>query len=269
MRLFVLNSATSSDFAYLEVDIYKEEHEFVPSDTARKASVFFLRAARHMESVKHVLQNRELEPQSRVVAAQIDQLLYEGECLDASMLRWSKAEPGWDMMPILGNRKATMWALYPFHAKFYFYSFWVFLYWLRFLIARVKLYETLIELVKAKKGTALDGDVNAIRMRHLDEKIGTFARIIQSTADDLIGLTAYALGDVSNTGHFLSAPSGVHPGGGWNEVNVVAAMQLVIPFKVLQRSQYALPEQKGAIDLAITHIADGFRRQPILPEYVK
>lgn len=271
MRLFALNSVTSSDFEYLEVDVYKDEHEFVPSETANRASDFFRKAAQHMETTKYALQKLALQPQSQDVLAEIDQLLYEGECLDAGMLMWSKAEPGWDMMPIhqSTHNSGTMWALYPFHARYYFYSFWVYLYWLRFLIARIKLYETLIEIVKVKHRLAVGAGINYSRLTHLDKKVDAFTRIIQKTADDLIGLTAYALGDVSNTGSFLSTPSGLNPGGGWQEVNVVAAMQLVIPFKVLQRSPYALPAQKGAIDLAITHLADGFRRHPINPDMMR
>lgn len=269
MRLFVLNSVTSSDFECLEVDCYKDEHEFVPSATANRASAFFRKAAQHMENTKLAFRQLKVQPGSQHVIAEIDQLLYEGECLDAGMLMWSKAEPGWDMMPVHGSTRGTMWALYPFHARYYFYSFWVFLYWLRFLIARVKLYETLIEIVKVKQRLAYAAGIDYTRLAHLDKKIDTFTRIIQKTADDLIGLTAYALGDVSNTGSFLSTPSGLNPGGGWHEVNVVAAMQLVIPFKVLQRSPYALPEHKGAIDLAIAHLADGFRRQPINPDMMR
>lgn len=269
MRLFILNSVTSSDFNHLEIDAYKDEHEFVPSETANKASAFFNNAANHMEAAKYTVQKFELQPQSRDLAAELDQLIYEGECLDAGMLRWSKQEPGWDMMPVQGDLRGTMWSLYPFHAKYHFYSFWVFLYWLRFLSARIKLYETLIELIKVKKRISISNGVDPSKLSHLDAKIDSFIRIIQRTADDLIGLTAYALGDVTNTGHFLSSPSGCNPGGGWYEVNAVAAMQLVVPFKVLQRSPYALPEQKGAIDLAISHIADGFRRQPIIPEFCR
>lgn len=269
MRLFVLNSVTSSDFDYLEVDIYKDENEFVPSHTANIATAFFHKVARHLEATKYALQKFGLQPHSRDLAVELDQLLYEGECLDAGMLRWSKQEPGWDMMQVQGNVRGTMWALYPFHAQYYFYSFWVFLYWLRFLIARIKLYETLIEIEKAKRRSVSNSGMEPNKPPHWDARIESFTRVIQRTANDLIGLTAYALGDVSNTGHFLSAPSGCNPGGGWNEVNVVAAMQLVIPLKVLQRSPYCLPEQKGAIDLAITHIADGFRRQPIVPEFVR
>ena len=269
MRLFTLNSVTSSDFDHMEVDIYKDENEFVPSETANKASAFFLKVARHLEAAKYALYKFCLQPASQDLATELDQLLYEGEYFDASMLRWSKQEPGWDMMPVQGNVRGSMWALYPSHAQHYFYSFWVFLYWLRFLIARIKLYETLIEIVKVKRRSAVKNGVQLNMLTQWDTRIKSFTSSIQKTAHDLIGLTAYALGDVSNTGHFLSAPSGCNPGGGWNEVNVVAAMQLVIPFKVLQRSQYCLPEQKGAIDLAITHIADGFRRQPIVPELVR
>lgn len=266
MRLFILNSITSSDFNYLEIDAYKDEHEFVPSETANKASSFFNNAANHMEAAKYAIHKLELQPQSRDLAAEVDQLIYEGECLDAGMVRWSKQEPGWDMMPVQADLTGTMWALYPFHARYHFYSFWVFLYWLRFLSARIKLYETLIEMMKVKRRVALDNGVDPAKLSHLDVKTQSFIKLIRRTADDLIGLTAYALGDVTNTGHFLSSPSGCNPGGGWYEVNAVAAMQLVVPFKVLLRSPYALAEQRGAIDLAITHIADGFRRQPIIPE---
>ncbi|KAK5322195.1 hypothetical protein LTR70_003876 [Exophiala xenobiotica] len=269
MRLFTLNSVTSSDFDYLEIDIYKDENEFVPSETGKNATAFFLKTARHLEVTKHALQKFSLQPESKDLAAELDQLLYEGMCLDAGMLRWSEQEPGWSMMPVQGNVIGTMWALYPFHARHYFYSFWVFLYWLRFLVARIKLYETLMAVVKVKKSSAYNSGEHPSKFTHYESRIESFTHIIQMTANDLIGLTAYALGDVSNTGHFLSAPSGCNPGGGWAEVNVVAAMQLVIPFKVLQRSPYCLPEQRGAIDLAITHIADGFRRQPVIPEFVR
>lgn len=268
MRLFILNSITSTDFKFFEVDVYRDEHEFLPSETANKASEYFIRIARHLEATKYALHKYKLQPESRDLATEIDQLLYDGECYDASMIRWSKQEPGWDMMDVQGNMKGTVWALYPFHALYFFYSFWVFLYWLRYLIGRVKLYETLIEIVKMKKVVAVRNGINSSKLKHLDSKLENFTSIIQRTADDLIGLTAYALGDVSNTGQFLSVPSVLNPGGGWNEVNVVAAMQLVIPFKALLRSPYALPAQKNAIDLAIKHIADGFRRQPIIPEFV-
>lgn len=269
MRLFILNSVTSIDFKYLEIDIYKDENEFVPSETANKATTFFLEAAQHLEASKYALQKFQLQPHSKDLLAEIDQLLYNGECLDASMLRWSKHEPGWDMMPLRGQVQGTMWALYPAHALYYFYSFWIFLYWLRFLIARIKLYETLVEIVRVKQRTAIASGADPGKLTHLDSKAESFTKVIQKTADDLIGLTAYALGDVTSTGFFQSSPSGINPGGGWYEVNAVAAMQLVIPFKVLLRSPYALPAQKGAIDLAISHIADGFRRQPIVPEFLK
>lgn len=269
MRLFVLNSVTSADFEYLEVDIYKDEHEFVPSETANKASKFFIKAAQHLEHSKYTLQKFRLQPRSEEVATEIDELLYYGECLDADMLGWSKQEPGWDMMPIRGQVRGTMWALYPAHALYYFYSFWVFLYWLRFLIARIKLYESLAELLKVKKQASTAIEIEPSSLTQMGLKIESFTHVIQKTADDLIGLTAYALGDVTSTGFFQSSPSGINPGGGWYEVNAVAAMQLVIPFKVLLRSPYTLPAQKGAINLAISHIADGFRRQPIVPEFLR
>ena len=173
------------------------------------------------------------------------------------------------MMPVQANLKGTLWQLYPFHARYHFYSFWVFLYWLRFLASRIKLYETLIQILIIKKKTAVKNGVELSKLTHLDTRTEGFIRIIQRTADDLIGLTAYALGDVTNTGHFLSSPSGFNPGGGWFEVNAVAAMQLVVPFKVLLRSPYATPAQKSAIDHGIMHIADGFRRQPIVPEFCR
>jgi hypothetical protein len=88
--------------------------------------------------------------------------------------------------------------------------------------------------------------------------------MIQSTAGELIGLTAYALGDVTPTGDFNSSVSALNPSRGFQEINVVAALQLVIPFKMLQRSNHPTPQQKGAVDLAISHIGDGFRRQPLV-----
>jgi hypothetical protein len=84
------------------------------------------------------------------------------------------------------------------------------------------------------------------------------------TASELIGLTAYALGDVTPTGAFHSSVSAQNPRRGFQEINVVAAMQLVIPLKMLQRSEYPTATQKGAVDLAISHIGDGFRRQPLV-----
>lgn len=269
MRLFMLNHVTSADFDYLEVDIYKDEHEFVPSETANKATNFFTNTAQHLERAKYTLQRFETQPDSRDIATEIDQLLYEGECYDASMLRWSKTDPGWDIMPVTGDLSYTMWALYPFHALYYFHNFWIFLYWIRFFIARIKLYETLIELVKAKKRNSIAHQDSLQRLTNIDSKTDNFIRIIQKTADELIGLTAYALGDVSSSGTIISVPSSGDPNGGWKEVNVVAAMQLVIPLKVLQRCIYTSPVQKEAINDAIIHIADGFRRQPVVPEYMR
>jgi len=72
------------------------------------------------------------------------------------------------------------------------------------------------------------------------------------------------LGDVTPMGGFNSSASGEYPARGVQEINVVAAMQLVIPLKMLQRSAYPTATQKGAVDLAISHIGDGFRRQPLM-----
>lgn len=117
------------------------------------------------------------------------------------------------------------------------YSFWVFLYWIRFLIARVKLYEALIALVNS------DPDVSGLDVKKTDiiaaeQKVEGYKTIIQRTAAEIIGLTAYALGDVANTGDFNSAASGRNPGQKFQEINVIAAMQLVIPLKALQKSPY-------------------------------
>jgi len=184
-------------------------------------------------------------------------MLNYGESLDEGMVDWSKDEPGWDILHVQSGTAGTMWSLYPSHAQFYFYSFWVYLYWIRFLSARVKLYEGLIELqnvLHARQGDAVEAKL----------KIAGYRNMIQVTASELIGLTAYALGDVTPLGSFNSSVSGRNPGRGFQEVNVVAAMQLVIPLKMLQRSEYPTAAQKGAIDLALVHIGDGFRRQPII-----
>ena len=48
-------------------------------------------------------------------------------------------------------------------------------------------------------------------------------------------------------------------------MNVIAAMQLVLPLKTLLRLPYTTQVQKGAIDLSIVQIGDGFRRTPLKP----
>ncbi|KEF56065.1 uncharacterized protein A1O9_07646 [Exophiala aquamarina CBS 119918] len=264
MRLFILNSVTSKDFDDLEIDVYNEDQEFVPSKTANKATAYFHSVARLLEKIKQFLIRRSDKPElvDRVKADGYTLLQY-GEALDVSMEGWSKDEPGWDIMSVRAETAGTMWALYPSHAVYYFYSFWIYLYWLRFLSARVKLYEALIELRKVVSQESLSNDArrgSATQNLHLSK----YRTIIQMTAAELIGLTAYALGDVTPTGAFNSSASGRSPHGGFREINVVATMQLVIPLKMLQRSQYPTPTQKGAVDLAITHIGDGFRRQPLL-----
>lgn len=263
MRLFILNSVTSKDFDDLEIDVYNEEQEFVPSKTANKATAYFHRVARLLEKIKQFLIRISDRPEL-VERARADgyTLLQYGEALDVSMEGWSKDEPGWDIMPVRAETAGTMWALYPSHAVYYFYSFWIYLYWLRFLSARVKLYEALIELRKVTSPEGPSSDArrgSATQNLHLSK----YRTIIQMTTAELIGLTAYALGDVTPTGAFNSSASGRSPLGGFQEINVVATMQLVIPLKMLQRSRYPTATQKGAIDLAITHIGDGFRRQPL------
>jgi hypothetical protein len=260
MRLFILTDVFTKDFDNLEIDVYQDEHEFVPSQTANKASAYFHKVARLLEKVKQFLaQPPELQDKHK---AAIDVFFKYGEALDKSMKDWSKDEPGWDMMKVRAPTIGTMWALYPLHAIYHFYSFWVFLYWLRFLSARYKLYEGLIELLKVEPPQSLDE--SPLSSAELDARMDEYCNIIRETASELIGLTAYALGDVTPTGDFNSSVSGWHPRKGFQEINVVAAMQLVLPLKMLQRSQYLTGTQKGAVDLAISHIGDGFRRQPLV-----
>ncbi|KAJ9606556.1 hypothetical protein H2200_008564 [Cladophialophora chaetospira] len=261
MRLFILTSVFSKDFDNLEIDVYQDEHEFVPSPTANKASQYFHRVARLLEKVKRFLAQMPDQPEKRMAASGV--FLKIGEALDEGMTGWSKDEPGWDMMPVRAPTAGTMWALYPSHALHYFYSFWVFLYWLRFLAARFKLYEGLIELVKLDIGQS--SPKRPPSPSDTVMRMSKYRSIIQTTGSELIGLTAYALGDVTPTGDFNSSVSGLHPRKGFQEINVVAAMQLVLPLKMLQRSEYLTATQKGAVDLAISHIGDGFRRQPLMP----
>lgn len=219
--------------------------------------------ARLLEQTRVFLLSRyEFSSKAKGYKAHAKELLQYGEALDSGMTDWCKEEPAWDMMKIRTGTSGTMWAFYPSHALYYFYSFWIFLYHLRFLTARVKLYEGLIELAK------LDLDTTASdRRRSLSAsaalQISAYRKVIQDTAADLIGLTAYALGDVTPAGEFNSSARSRHPGSGIQEINVIATMQLVIPLKMLQRSEYPTAVQKGAVDLAISHIGDGFRRQPV------
>jgi hypothetical protein len=260
MRLFILTSVFTKDFDNLEIDVYQDEHEFVPSQTANRASAYFHRVARLLERVKRFLADDTKTPEQ--ADAQIEEFLGYGETLDNDMDGWSKDEPGWDMMRVRASTAGTMWAFYPSHAVYHFYSFWVFLYWLRFLAARYKLYEGLMELLK------LDPPVHVAKSQSQVMPPGVrmleYRTILQTTGSELIGLTAYALGDVTPTGNFNSSISGLNPRSGFQEINVVAAMQLVLPLKMLQRSEYLTATQKGAVDLAISHIGDGFRRQPVV-----
>ena len=262
MRLFNLNSVTSRDFGDLELDIYQDEHEFVPSKTANKASAFFLQVARLTETIKNHLFADRAPENAPYISIETKRLIKYGEALDTNMDGWSDNEPGWLMMKVRGDPKGTAWALYPSHAMYYFYSFWVFLYWIRFLIAKVKLYESLIELVRSDPDVS-GPDAKKSDIIAADQKVAGYKTIIQLTAAEIIGLTAYALGDVGNTGDFNSAASGRNPGRVFQEINVIAAMQLVIPLKALQKSPYPTITQEGSIDLAISHIGDGFRRQPL------
>jgi hypothetical protein len=257
MRLFILNSVTTQDFDNLEVDVYRDDQEFVPSETANKATGYFHKVARLLLRVKNFLnQNTATEAKDTVA-----ELIHTGESLDKGMTDWSKDEPGWDMMNVRAATNGTMWALYPAHAKYYLYSFWVFLYWLRFLSARFKLYEGLIELARFGHQQAT-GERRLSQTSH-QKQLSVYVEHMRTTANELIGLTAYALGDVTTTGDFNSSVSGLNPRQGFQEINVVAAMQLVLPLKMLQRSEHMTSIQKGAVDLAISHIGDGFRRQPV------
>ncbi|EXJ85070.1 hypothetical protein A1O3_05745 [Capronia epimyces CBS 606.96] len=260
MRLFILNSVTSKDFDGLEIDVYQDEHEFLPSQTANRATAYFHRVARLLEKIKHILAAKSKQRAESM--ASTDNLLGYGETLDNEMQGWSKDEPGWDMMLVHGSKAGTVWALYPSHAEYHFYSFWVFLYWLRFLTARFKLYEGLTELIKLPNEDPATGRRASSSLRA--QRMSKYQNIIRTTASEIIGLTAYALGDVTPTGTFTLSVSARNPSRGFQEINVVAAMQLVIPLKMLQRSEYLTVTQKGAVDLAISHIGDGFRRQPLV-----
>jgi hypothetical protein len=262
MRLFALNSVTSREFGDMEVDIWKEEHEFVPSKTANTATAFFHRVARLIERAKAFIYS-ERPPENNVfVSKQTKQLIRYGEAQDEQMKDWSKHEDYWDLMPVQGPVSGTTWALYPSLAQSWFFSPWVYLYWIRFLLARVKLYEALIELVNTDPAN-LGPKVSEADKLAAEYQVASYRTRLQAAASELIGLTAYAIGDVSNRGTFNSAASGKHPGRTFQEINVVAALQLILPLKACLRSPYTTADQKGAIDLAITHVGDGFRRQPL------
>ncbi|RMZ92411.1 hypothetical protein DV736_g330, partial [Chaetothyriales sp. CBS 134916] len=290
MRLFVLNSITSRDFGDRALDnVYTDGHEIVPSVTARRASVFFLRIARLLEDMKEFIfspsskckhlitvteEDIDHEGFSCETLEKIRDFIDTGVRMDRSMEDWSDQEAGWSMLDVRASSKGTPWSLYPGHALHYFYSIWVFLYWMRYLVARIKLYEALIELVKFHPTRS---GPRAAQMER--QQIASYATVIQVTASKFIGLTAYALGDISATGAFYSSQppvSGDHVGSEGHsagqkrrlrcqqDMNVVAAMQLVIPLKSLRRSEWLTGQQKGAVDLAIGLIGDGFRRQPWL-----
>lgn len=262
LRLFILTSVTGKEFDDLEIDVYQEEHEFVPSETANKATRYFHRTARHLEKIRLFLAAKPYKPnQMKDYKSLARKLVQYGRDLDNSMIDWSKGEPAWDMMEIRAATSGTMWAFYPSHAVYYFYSFWIFLYHLRFLTARVKLYEGLIELAKLDLDNRLAEQGKPTTSTK--SQVLEFQEMIQATAADLIGLTAYALGDVTPMGDFNSSVSRRSSRTGPQEINVIATMQLVIPLKMLQRSEYPTATQKGAVDLAISHIGDGFRRQPV------
>ncbi|RMD41707.1 hypothetical protein DV735_g3411, partial [Chaetothyriales sp. CBS 134920] len=294
MRLFVLNSITSRDFGDRALDnVFTDQHEIVPSPTARRTSVYFLRIARLLEDMKEFL----FSPESKCKCAHLSMATQdeiekeEASCkslkkirefidtaisVDRAMEGWSEVEPGWKLLDVRASLIDTPWSLYPGHALYYLASIWVFLYWIRYLIARIKLYEALIELIRlhpARRGA------RAVQIER--QQIASFIGVIQANASKLLGLTAYALGDISSAGDFYISlsPSPVSSdpvnteANLYNQrqrlrwqmpMNVVAAMQLVIPFKSLKRSEWLTGQQKGAVDLAIGLIGDGFRRQPWL-----
>lgn len=289
MRLFNLNSVESDDFDNLEADVYRDEHEFLPSESANKATRYFHTVAQLLERAKYALRKQKQLPRSKDIAAELQSVLDKCEEVDAVMAGWSKNEneSGWDIMRVQASTQNSMWALYPSHAMYYFRNFWVFMYWLRFLVARLKLYEGMIVVVQRQKAAASMLDKSSATDRieenatpslatkptlvrrqstnHMDFKIQQYRTVVQLTAGQLIGLTAYALGDVTNTGTFYSSSTSAEEANvASREVNVIGGLQLVIPLKVLQRSDSPTPVQKGAIDLALGHIGDGFRRQPVL-----
>lgn len=260
MRLFTLNTVTSEGFGRYELDMYTDDHEFVPSETAMKATRFFYKVAHLIETIKAFLADERQRMQKSGTAQRTQQFIQDAESLDHTMDDWSEHEPGWQMMEVRGSPNGTTWALYPNHARYYFYSFWVYLYWIRYLIARVKLYEALIVLVTWHPELNDPTGPETVKVR-----ADAYTKTIQSIAWKIIGFTAYAIGDIANTGTFKSSPLTCNPGEGLREMNVIAAMQLVLPLKALLRLPYTTQEQKGAIDLSIVHIGDGFRRTPLKP----
>jgi hypothetical protein len=262
MRLFALNSVSTREFSDMEVDLWKEEHEFVPSKTANSATGFFHRVARLIERAKTFLFADRPEENRSFVTEQTRQMTKYGENLDDSMADWSKQEDYWDMMPIQGSVEGTTWASYPTLATSWFFSPWVYLYWVRYLIARVKLYEAMIELVRTDPSNSTSVASASDRMAS-EYQIASYKTRLQTAAWELIGLTAYAMGDISNRGRFHSAVNMKSPAKTFQEINVVAAMQLVLPLKACLRSEHTTKDQKDAIDTAIMQVAEGFRRQPL------
>src|SRR5258708_37417211 len=105
MRLFILTDVFSKDFDNLEIDMYQDEHEFVPSQTANRASQYFHRVARLLEKVKRFL-TQSSDHLEKTRAAAEDFMKY-GEALDEEMTGWSKDEPGWDMMRVRAPTTGT------------------------------------------------------------------------------------------------------------------------------------------------------------------
>jgi len=261
MRLFVLNSVTSSDFADMELELYQDVDEFVPSKTANTATSFFHNVARLIGQIKMFLLSEKPPERKELVSNYIRRAIRYAEQLDEDMKDWSKQEDYWDMMPAQGAAKGTVWAQYPLLAQSFFFSPWVYLYWLRFLIARVKLYETLIEVVKYDPSNSTGA--GKAEWLATEYQIASYRTRIQVSTSELIGLTAYAIGDVSSRGTFSATATGKYPGRAFQEINVVAALQLVIPLKACLRSEHTTDDQKEAIDLAISQISEGFKRQPL------
>lgn len=286
----MLNSITSTDFETLEQDVYQDEHEFLPSRTAVKATRYFHSVTHLLEVVKFALRACKEDPTSVENTQRLQKAVSEAEELDLNSSDWAKGEPGWGMMKVQASTAGTMWSLYPLHAVYYFQNFWVYLYWLRCLIARVKLYEGLITVLEVQKQSETIAPC-ALTTKSVpastsyEFKLAKYKTILQLTAGQIIGLTAYVLGDITNSGqlHSPGMPDDSAAGTGTDEganhtstnndssktkkkvktreINVVATMQLAIPLKVLQRSKHPTPTQKGAIDLALSHIGDGFRRE--------
>lgn len=276
MRLFNLNSVESDDFEDLEYDVYQQTHELIPSKSARNATNYFHTCAHLLEQAKYTVRKfKQLPAYAGEIAEDLQEVLEQAETLDDEMSGWFKHvdEFGWDMMRVRASTKDTMWALYPSHAAYYFQSFWVFLYWLRYFVARLKLYEGMVIMIGYQKEVAMQespttstpgSDDSSLSAAQFDRKLQQYRSVIQSVASQVIGMTAYALGDITNQGTFYSASGALSPCPETREVNVIAGLQLVIPLKVLQRSDSPTSAQRGAIDLALSQIGDGFRRSPLV-----